>query len=79
MADKVDVLAVMDRIGTAPLSDTEREQMAAARDLVADLMQFAENAEKVIRNCVNAGQISAGYGLYADDLRNALASLAGAQ
>jgi len=37
----VDVLAVMDRIGTAPISETERGQVAEARDAVSELADAA--------------------------------------
>ncbi len=40
-----------------------------ARDAIAELTDRADNAEKIIRNCGNAGQIGAGYLGPADDLR----------
>jgi hypothetical protein len=49
-----------------------------ARAALADLIERADNAEKIIRNCVNAGQIGAGYIQHADDLRAALANVGSA-
>ena len=43
----IDVLAVMGRIETAPLSDTERGQMAEAREVVAELIDAASWVDSV--------------------------------
>lgn len=48
------------------------------RVVIADLILFADNAEKALRNAVTAGQIHAGNLHYADDLRAALTSVGGA-
>lgn len=50
MEKKIDVLAVMGRIDSAPLSETERGQMAAARELVVDLILAAERVARRAKN-----------------------------
>lgn len=49
-----------------------------ARAAVAELIEQADTAEKIIRSCAAAGQIGNGYALHADDLRAALARVGGA-
>ena len=86
--EKIDVLAVMaDEVVTmrrleawvnealAPTSmdaDEAVARMEAARDAVAELIRLAANAERIIRNCVNADQLPEGYMHHADGLRDAL-------
>lgn len=89
-AQKVDVLAVLERtsaglhsVASACKTDlstpmrARAEELDEARAAVAELIERADNAEKIIRNCVNAGQLGAGYTQHADDLRDLLARIGG--
>ncbi len=54
----VDVLAVIAEWAndtSCPLDEANRR--AAVYAAVAELIQFADNAERIIRNCVNSGEI----------------------
>jgi hypothetical protein len=91
----VGVLAVMDRALSACEAHTARTVyvggdecfkricdnygLPEARAAVAELIDKAAEAEKVIRNLVAANQIHMAYGDYADDLRAALARVGGAE
>lgn len=52
----------------------EAYQAALQSPAVRELVETACNAEKIIRNCVNAGQVNAGYLQHANDLDKALAN-----
>lgn len=52
-----------------------RKASKEARAAVAELVRVAGNAERIIRNCTNAGQLDAGYMQHADELRAALVQL----
>ena len=62
----------------ADLTKWHREAVEA-RAAVAELIERADNAEKIIRNCVNAGQIGAGYMQHADELRGSIDRVGGAK
>lgn len=49
------------------------KDLRVARESVAELIRLAANAERIIRNCVNADQLPEGYMHHADGLRDALA------
>jgi hypothetical protein len=78
----VDALAVMN-FASEGLEEAglkaRAHKLDAARDAIAELIEAAESAEKLIRNCVNARQIGSGYMGHADDLRAALARIGGAK
>ncbi|KAB7765375.1 hypothetical protein [Xanthomonas sp. LMG 12461] len=75
----VDVLAVMKRALIMGLPLSRVDDMAAATAAVAELIDKAAEAEKVIRNAVAADEIHIAYEDYADDLRAALDRCGGAQ
>lgn len=81
MRNDVDVLAVMDEMASYmdachPEYETS-DEIRKARAAVVELIDFANTAEMVIRNVVNAGQIGYGYVHHADDLRAALSRVTG--
>lgn len=66
------------RAASRSVPNEDYVQFMAAVDAVADVILFADNAEKALRNAVTAEQIHAGNLHYADDLRRALANVGGA-
>jgi hypothetical protein len=83
--ERNDVLAVMDEMidcyGSVEECPDDTEFLVAAREAraaVAELIEKADTAEKIIRSCAAAGQIGSGYALHAADLRAALVRVGGA-